>query len=85
MDIATGLRRQGNLRQTGSIEEPLLLLVGSRDSDTPPRFSRSLYDASSLPTSRKQLVVIEGATHSNVLESPVAISAYRAFLELTRG
>jgi hypothetical protein len=84
MEIAPDLRRQGNLQQMGRIEEPLLLLVGSRDNDTPPRFSRSLYDASSLPPSRKQLVVIEGAAHSDVLERSVAISAYRAFLQLTR-
>lgn len=85
VNIAPGLRRQGNLQQMERIEEPLLLLVGSRDRDTPPRFSQALHAASSLPSSCKQLVVVEGATHSDVLEQPAAISAYRAFLQLTCG
>jgi hypothetical protein len=85
VDIAPGLRRQGNLQQMERIEEPLLLLVGSRDRETPPRFSRALHAASSLPSSCKQLIVVEGATHSDVLEQPAAISAYRTFLQLTCG
>lgn len=84
VNVAPGLRRQGNLQQMAYIDEPLLLLVGSRDSDTPPRFSRALYAASTLPSPRKQLSIVEGATHSDTLEMPAAISAYQAFLELTR-
>ena len=84
MDIAPGLRRQGNLQHMDRITEPLLLLVGSRDRDTPPRFSRELFVASTLAPSRKQLTVVEGAAHSDVLERPTAISAYRDFLQRTR-
>ena len=82
--IAPGLRRHGNLQLMPRIEEPVLILVGSRDSDTPPRFSRALHAASLLPEPRKRLVIVEGARHSDVLDTAAALSAYRDFLQLTR-
>jgi len=84
LEISPGLQGQGNLQYMDDLEEPLLVLVGARDSVTRPIFSRRLFEASTLPASRKRLVVVPGATHSNTMRHPEAITAYGAFLDLTR-
>lgn len=84
LDISESLRRQGNLQHMDALDEPLLLLVGERDDATPARFSRELFQASTLPAGRKRLAVVEGAGHNDVLEHPAAVAAYRAFLGLPR-
>ena len=84
LDIAESLRRQGNLQQMPRIDEPLLLLVGSADRPMPPRFSRELFQASTLPPERKRLLVVPGAGHNDVLHHASAIAAYREFLTLPR-
>lgn len=84
LNIAEGLRRQGNLRQVSRFDEPLLVLVGAEDDVTPAFMSRELHSASTLPADRKQLAVIEGAGHDDVLLRPAAITAYAKFLRRTR-
>lgn len=84
IDISPALRAQGNLQQMTRIEEPLLLIVGEQDPDTPPAFSRALYEASTLPMDRRRLVVVPGAQHSDVFARPVAVDAYRSFLDSLR-
>jgi fermentation-respiration switch protein FrsA (DUF1100 family) len=78
--LADTLKGQGNLRNMTALAEPLLLLVGSLDKVTPPILSERLYKASSLPEGRKSLVVVEGASHNDVLLKPSAIKAYEEFL-----
>ena len=82
--IAPALAGQGNERNMPRIEEPLLLLVGSRDTTTPPAMSQALYRQSPLPAGRKTLVIVEGADHNDVLTRPAAQQAYRAFLASRR-
>ena len=48
------------------IEAPTLIMVGDKDTRTPPRFSRLLHDA--IPNSR--LVIVEDAGHCLPLEQP---------------
>jgi hypothetical protein len=75
------LRAQGNLRNLPEIEEPLLILVGSKDKVTPPRLSQALYAASPLPQGRKTLEIVAGAGHDDVMEKPQATGAYRRFID----
>lgn len=84
LEISPGLQGQGNLQYMDDINEPLLVLVGQRDTVTRPVFSRRLFEASTLPASRKRLAVIAGATHSDTMQQPEAIAAYGEFLDLTR-
>lgn len=84
VDISPALRAQGNLQQMSRIEEPLMIIVGAQDPDTPPAFSRALYEASSLPADRRQLVIVNGAEHSDVFTRPQAVEAYRGFLDSLR-
>lgn len=83
LEISPGLQGQGNLQYMDDIEEPLLVLVGERDTVTPPAFSRRLFDASTLPTAQKRLSVIPRATHNNTMQQPASITAYVGFLGLT--
>jgi hypothetical protein len=78
--IDENLQGRGNLRNMQLIEEPLLLLVGSRDRTTPPRLSQSLYEASPLAAERKTLRIVNRAGHADVMTRPDAIAAYREFL-----
>lgn len=84
LEISEGLRGQGNLQYMEDLDEPLLVLVGEKDTVTRPLFSRRLYDAATLPTSRKRLVVVEGAMHTDTMQKPAAVAAYRELLALTR-
>jgi fermentation-respiration switch protein FrsA (DUF1100 family) len=80
VDIAENLRGRGNLANMARIDEPLLLLVGTKDRTTPPRLSQGLYAASPLPASRKTLRAIAGAGHGDVMTKAETIRSYRAFL-----
>lgn len=84
LEISSGLQGQGNLQYMDDIDEPLLVLVGERDTVTRPAFSRRLFEASTLPTSQKRLSVIPNATHENTMRQPATIRAYEEFLGLTR-
>jgi hypothetical protein len=78
--VAPALAGLGNRRNIARIEEPLLILVGARDTTTPPALSEALYRQSPLPPGRKMLSIIPGAGHDGVLVQPAAREAYRAFL-----
>lgn len=84
LEISPGLQGQGNLQYMDDIDEPLLILVGERDTVTRPVFSRRLFEASTLSTSQKRLSVIPNATHDNTMQQPATIRAYEAFMGLTR-
>jgi hypothetical protein len=79
--LAPELAGQGNQRNIGRIAEPLLILVGARDTTTPPAMSQALYRLSPLPPARKSLSVVAGAGHNDVLMQPAALTVYRAFLD----
>lgn len=83
LQISPGLQGQGNLQHMDDLDEPLLVIVGERDTVTRPVFSRRLFEASTLPPSRKRIAIIAGATHDDTMMHPEAITAYRQFLELT--
>jgi len=84
VDIAQGLRGQGNLQHMSRLDEPLLVVVGEKDTLTPPRFSRELFAAATLPRERKRLVVVKDAAHDQAIFKAQTITAYREFLGLTR-
>lgn len=83
LEISPGLQGQGNLQYMDDIDEPMLVLVGEKDTVTRPVFSRRLFEASTLPTSQRRLAVIPGATHNDTMQQPATIRAYGEFLGLT--
>ncbi|BBO29642.1 hypothetical protein SAMN05216361_0472 [Marisediminitalea aggregata] len=77
--LSDSLKSVDNAYQVGSYKGPLLLIVGEKDRKTPPKYSEILYRVS--PSDNKNLVVVEGAEHNNVLTSPIAVEAYQAFIK----
>lgn len=84
VSVDESMRAVDNRAEVERIEEPLLLLVGDKDSTTPPVLSRRLYAASPLPESRKTLVIVKGGGHGDVQEQPMFAEVYRLFLEQVR-
>ena len=68
-----------NAYQVGSYRGPLLILVGEKDLTTPPKYSQILYRVS--PSANKNLVVVEGVGHDKLMKSPIALDAYKTFVQ----
>lgn len=83
--VAPALRAHASLHLMSSIRAPLLLLVGARDQDTPPRFSRTLYEVAMHTPPRKVLVEVPDAGHSDVLDYATSLDAYRSLLRQLPG
>ncbi|HEX6372550.1 MAG TPA: alpha/beta hydrolase [Longimicrobium sp.] len=83
--VSESMRRAGNLERVRRIRAPLLVLVGERDSVTPPPLSRRLYQQSATPDSLKRLHVLAGAGHNDVPAHPDFARVYTEFLRLVAG
>ena len=57
---------------------PLLLIHGEKDDETPPAHSQRIYAAAT--TAKKQLLIVPGATHRNLLSTAEPWKAIDAFL-----
>jgi fermentation-respiration switch protein FrsA (DUF1100 family) len=77
--ITPAVLAQSNLETVKRHTGPLLLMTGSKDSVTPPRFMQPLLDASPSPVKRS--LVATGAQHGHALAVPDARQAYREFLD----
>lgn len=67
-----------NGKQVQQYTGPLLLLVGDNDKTTPPAYSQAIYKQSA--SKNKELVVLSGRGHADVMKSPLAIEAYQQFI-----
>jgi alpha-beta hydrolase superfamily lysophospholipase len=83
--IDPALKGRGNAANVTRIAEPLLIVVGGKDRTTPPVLSQRLYEASPLPTGRKQLVVVPQANHNNVMIAKTVHAAYARLLAEATG
>ncbi|MDC8829675.1 alpha/beta hydrolase [Alteromonas gilva] len=77
--LSDELRSVDNAYQIARYKGPLLIMVGEKDLTTPPKYSEILYRVSS--SENKNLVVIEGAGHNKLMDSPIALDAYRSFIK----
>lgn len=76
--IAEALQQESNTERLRRYTGPLLLVTGTKDDVTPPKFASALL-ATSASTAKRQ-VVVEGATHGDAMTFPAAIAAYDRFL-----
>ncbi len=74
------LAGQGNAAVVGTLDEPVLFVVGADDDVSPPRFSQALFDATPLPANRKRLLVVPDRGHMNAAASPAFADALLAFV-----
>jgi pimeloyl-ACP methyl ester carboxylesterase len=78
LEIGEEMRVADNLRVVRNQAAPLLLLVGSRDSQTPARFSEKLFREA--VADRKKLHVFEGWGHNSLMAHPDFEAVYGEFL-----
>jgi fermentation-respiration switch protein FrsA (DUF1100 family) len=82
LNIAPRLLAESNVAAVQRYVGPLLLLTGSKDSVTPPRFLKTLLAASA--SAQKRAFVAEGAGHGGALKIAAARHAYSEFLDSVR-
>ena len=82
LHIAPALLDENNVEALKRYAGPLLLIAGSKDKITPPRFLQQLFDASLSP--HKHVVVANGARHGAALLQPEARKAFDQFLDVVR-
>jgi uncharacterized protein len=82
VEIAPALLRESNLTAVAQSTAPLLLLTGSRDPVTPPKFLAPILAASA--STNKRSFVANGASHGNALTVAAAMEAYRQLLDAAR-
>lgn len=80
--IAPALLKESNTAALKNYTGPLLVMTGSLDKITPPRFSETLLAAS--PSPNKRMAIVPGANHGDVLAFPPALTAYRELLDAVR-
>lgn len=76
--IAEALKQESNTERLRRYSGPLLLVTGTNDDVTPPKFAASLFATSA--SAAKRQAIIEGATHGDAMTFPAAIEAYTRFL-----
>lgn len=80
LDVADHLQGEGNRHTVQHLDEPLLLLVGADDQQTKPVLSRRLYEAAALPERKKELYVLDGSGHGDVIQHAQFARIYEQFL-----
>lgn len=78
LDIDPALQGIDNVATVAGYAGPALVLEGEEDRITPPRLAKQVYAA--LPSSAKQLLMVAGAGHNDVLSNAAVPPAYCAFL-----
>ena len=82
LKIAPALLTRSNTEALRTYTGPLLLLTGSKDPVTPPRFAQKL--AATSASSVKRAVIVPGASHGDAMMFPLAAKEYAAFLDTIR-
>lgn len=78
LEIGPELQGIDNLAAVAGYAGPALVLEGEEDRITPPRLAQQVYAA--LPSSSKQLLLVAGAGHNDVLPNAAVAPAYCAFI-----
>jgi uncharacterized protein len=73
------LRTIDNLTAVRSFQGPLLVVGAEKDTQVPPVLSERLFKAAATPADRKQLVIVQGAGHNDLIGTPGLRDALRVF------
>jgi len=79
VEVAPELKGLGNEKYIANYQGPLLFIVGAEDTITPSISTQRLYDIS--PSNKKNLLVIDGASHVNSMTFEQTFIEYLAFLK----
>lgn len=75
------LAGRGNARLMATLDEPLLLVTGERDTTTRPAMAQALHAAAALPEARKELLIAPGAGHMDATRGADYRAAFLRLLE----
>jgi hypothetical protein len=78
VELSDSLKGVDNVAAVSKFGGASLVLTGADDEVTAPRLARQVYDA--IPGKSKQILVIAGAGHNDVLENAATMPAYCAFV-----
>jgi pimeloyl-ACP methyl ester carboxylesterase len=78
IEVSASLQAIDNTKVLARFSQPSLVLAGSRDRVTPEQLGRKVFDA--IGGASKQIMVVEGASHSDILKNPDALATYCKFL-----
>jgi hypothetical protein len=78
IEVSESLQAIDNTKALALFGQPSLVLAGSRDRVTPEQLGRKVFDA--IGGSAKQIMVVEGASHSDILKNPDALATYCKFV-----
>jgi hypothetical protein len=78
LEIAGSLKDIDNVAAVSTYRGRSLVLAGERDTVTPPALGRRVYAA--LPGTRKQWLLVDGASHNSIFGSAALMPAYCAFV-----
>jgi pimeloyl-ACP methyl ester carboxylesterase len=78
LEISPDLQGIDNVAAVAGYAGPALVLEGEDDNITPPRLAQQVYAA--LPSPSKQLLLVAGAGHNDVLSNARVAPAYCAFI-----
>ncbi|MBD8526110.1 alpha/beta hydrolase [Pseudomarimonas arenosa] len=85
IELAESLRGQGALYAVKHQSAPLLVIVGSKDTQTKPVLSQRLYEAARQAGYSAELLVVKGAGHGNALGFADAQQSYSRWLNAVLG
>jgi uncharacterized protein len=77
--IAPALLAESNEQRLRAYTGPLLLMTGSADPVTPPKFASALEKVSR--STNKRVAIVRKASHGDAMAYEAAVTAYREFLD----
>ena len=80
IELDENVRRYDNHEALRQLRTPTLMLVGSEDQTSPPRFTRSLAQVMQHRDSCLRVLEVPGVAHGGALTQPDALAAMRALL-----
>jgi uncharacterized protein len=79
MQVDPALRAIDNLTAVRTFKGPLLVVGAAKDSQVPPVLSERLFKAAATPADKKQLAIVQGADHNDLIDTPGLRAALKNF------
>ena len=84
VNLAESLHALDNHRAVGGHRGALLVMVGAKDSQTPPVMSRRLISSAAGDAAFRRLYIAPGRGHESVLGDPAALAHYAELIDTLR-
>jgi uncharacterized protein len=82
--VQGNLKGMGNLSAMATLDEPVLIAVGEKDTTTRSDMSVKLFNAARIPLEQKELLIVPNAGHNDASRSAVYSEAFSRLLALAK-